>query len=346
MSQTKKESFVLYKPVPDPEGIGYLDQKLVEFRNSRPPKTTGNPYYVMGEPVGDMRDNADQPSVDISEGISDLEKEIEGVTVWISEPDQQTEEEKKERPCVVYIHGGGFVGGCAQAFQNLCRYLSSQTQALVINIDYRLAPETAFPGNIQDCLRVIRKIRTDETYFFDREQMYVGGDSAGGNMAIACAQKEYEETGRQPFKGLILYYPVVDLTMEDHGWKWNLEDYSGTEREMECHCAQSLRGFEPQILKLYVQDQASKEDPLVSPIMTPDYTIYPDMLIISAEYDYLRPQVEAFAKKAKDAGCQVKAVRYGGMNHAFVSLTGIIDQAKDALDEASDFIKAHNTSIK
>ena len=92
MSQTKKESFVLYKPVPDPEGIGYLDQKLVEFRNSRPPKTTGNPYYVMGEPVGDMRDNADQPSVDISEGISDLEKEIEGVTVWISEPDQQTEE--------------------------------------------------------------------------------------------------------------------------------------------------------------------------------------------------------------------------------------------------------------
>lgn len=346
ISENETNFSILYKPVSDPGSVGYLDKELVKFRNGRPPKTTGNPYYVFGEPIGDMRDNMDQPSVDISEGISDLEKEIEGVGVWISEPDQQSEEEKKHRPCIIYIHGGGFVGGSAQAFQNLCRYLSCQTHALVINIDYHLAPETAFPGNINDCLRVIHKIREDKTYHFDREQMYISGDSAGGNIALACAQKEYQRTGFQYLKGLILYYPVVDLTMEDQGWKWNLEDYSGTEREMECHCAQSLRGFETQIIKLYVQGNTEKDDPLVSPIVTPDDTIYPDMLIVSAEYDYLRPQVEAFAAKAGGTGCRVKAIRYGGMNHAFVSLTGIIDQAKDALDEAAEFIRAHHASIK
>ena len=115
MSENKNMK-VFYRPVSDPEGIGYLDKKLVEFRNSREPKTTGNPYYVMGEPVGDMRDNMDQPSIDISKGISEVEETIAGLTVWVSEPEKQTTEEKKNRPCVVYIHGGGFVGGCAAAF--------------------------------------------------------------------------------------------------------------------------------------------------------------------------------------------------------------------------------------
>ena len=76
ISENETNFSILYKPVSDPGSVGYLDKELVKFRNGRPPKTTGNPYYVLGEPIGDMRDNMDQPSVDISEGISDLEKEI------------------------------------------------------------------------------------------------------------------------------------------------------------------------------------------------------------------------------------------------------------------------------
>ena len=344
MLSEKKDMKVFYRPVSDPEGIGYLDKKLVEFRNSREPKTTGNPYYVMGEPVGDMRDNMDQPSIDISQGISEMEETIAGVPVWISEPEKQTTEEKQNRPCVFYIHGGGFIGGCAAAFQNLCKCLSERAQALVFNIDYRLAPETVFPENIEDCLKVLHEILKDFRYLFDREQIYLGGDSAGGNMALACAQKEYARTKGQYLKGLILFYPVTDLTMSDQDWKWDLKDYSGTEQEMESHCAQSLKGFEPQTLKLYLQEKAKKEDPLVSPIRTPDYSVYPDMLIISAEYDYLRPQVEAFAAKAAAAGNQVKTIRYGGMNLAFVSLVGIVEQAEDALREAADFILSRSSS--
>lgn len=324
--------------IPSPSGSGKLDAKLKAWRDSRPPKSEGNPYYVLGEPIGDMRDNMDQPSLDISAGVASRKDEICGVPAWICEPEHQTETEKAGRPCFLYIHGGSFVGGTAEAFLNVCRYISQKSGALSICIDYRLAPETAFPDNIFDCLKVLKYLRACGHYVFDRNRMYLGGDSAGGNLALACAQLDYRESGKKKLRGMALYYPVTDLTMEEKEWTWNLSDYEGAAQDPEKHCCQSLKGFEPMILKLYVQERAGKENPLVSPIRTPDFSVYPDLLIASAEYDYLRPQVEAFAGKAAAAGCSVRALRYGGMNHAFAGLTGIVDQARELLDETADFI--------
>lgn len=335
------DRFLLYRPAPLPKDRGQLDSSLKAWREARPPKTEGNPYFVFGEPVGDMRDNMDQPSKNISQGVSIRSCQMNGVPVRICEPEQENASNAStgSRPCILYIHGGSFVGGSAAAFDNVCSYLSQASGGLVINIDYRLAPETAFPDNIEDCLKVLQHVRSCDTLSFDRTRIYLAGDSAGGNLALACAQKDYEVEGKKQLKGVILYYPVTDLSGTEQGWKWRLSDYQGFQQPMESHCAQSLRGFEPLIEKLYVQGGAGLSSPLVSPLRTPDFQVYPDMLVVSAEYDYLRPQVEAFARKAAENGCRVRAVRYGGMNHAFVSLTGIVCQAQDALDEAADFIK-------
>lgn len=330
--------------IPSPSGSGKLDAKLKTWRENRPPKTAGNPYHVLGEPIGDMRDNMDQPSVDISSGVSARQGTICNVPVWICEPEGQTEEEKADRPCFLYIHGGSFVGGTAEAFLNVCRYITQKSGAISVSVDYRLAPETAYPNNIEDCMKVLRTLRTDPKYRFHRGRMYLGGDSAGGNLALACAQLDYKEDRKKKLRGMALYYPVTDLTMEEKEWTWDLADYDGADQDPEKHCCQSLRGFEPMILKLYVQNHTVKDDPLVSPIRTPDFSVYPDLLIASAEYDYLRPQVEAFAKKAARAGCSVRALRYNGMNHAFAGLTGIIDQSRMLLDETAEFISQKKIS--
>lgn len=337
------ERFLLYKPVPQSGKMGCLDEKLVSYRRQRPEKTTGNPYVVMGEPVGDMRDNMDSESIDLSENVSVREQTMQGVPVRLYETENHTEScpsaSRAERPCLVYIHGGSFVGGSAMSAENMCKYICQKSGALVVNVDYRLAPETAFPDNIEDCMKVLRYVRNSAALAFDRKRLFLGGDSAGGNLALACAQSDHRENGKTLLRGLVLYYPVTDLSMTEKTWKWHIEDYAGAEKEMERYCAESLKGLELLALKLYVQNHAQPENPLVSPIFTPDFSVYPDMLVVSAEYDYLRAQVEAFARKAKEAGRRVCAIRYGGMNHAFVNLTGIVEQAAAALTDAADFLK-------
>lgn len=316
---------VTYTPARDDP---YFEASLVEYRTHRPAKTTGNPYYVLGEPVGDMRDNMGCQNKDLSQGVTVRSVTLDGVPARCCQGAADP-----NGPCLFFIHGGGFVGGSAQVMENPCKYLAQITGGLVVNIDYRLAPETPFPGSIGDCVRAIRAALKDESLPFDRRRVFVAGDSAGANLALACVQE------LDVFAGAVLYYPVVDLDCGPF-WHWDETAYRGWPDPMVQHCATSLKDNEPLMQKLYLQGNASPRDPLVSPIYRETAFRCP-LLIQYAEYDYLRLQTEAFARRFAAKGTQVDTILYQGLNHAFLDLFGIVPQAKESVDRMGAFIRRH-----
>jgi len=323
---------ILFHPCIPSEGQKHLDPELVTYRKSRREKTVGNPYYVLGEPIGDIRDNMYPQADPLAVHVKRWEKKIQGVQVRIYKGEQA----KDNSPCFVFIHGGAFIGGSVEAVEEQCCLIAEQTNGMVVNIDYRLAPEYPYPAGIEDCLTVMEYVYQQPEYMFDRSRFYAGGDSAGANLLLACLQKEQI---RKQMAGVVLLYPVTDLSKNRKVWSWKPEMYPNGSCEMEKHCASSLAGCEEQMIKLYLQGKAKITDAAVSPIYMEVPENFPKTLLITAEYDYLRMQGEAFGKKLKNAGVPIQIVRYGGMCHAFFDLLGKIKQAENCVQEIVEFIQ-------
>lgn len=312
----------------------YFDEDFLFYRNNRKEKTQGNPYYYLGEPIGDMRDNMGCKNKDISKDIITMHEEVEGIAFSLYQPTKI----KENQPCVFYIHGGGFIGGSIKTVENPCKYLAMQAEAMVINIDYRLAPEFPYPTQIEDCLKVINYVYDTQKYVFNRKNIFIAGDSAGGNLALACMQADYHDKGQQRFKGGIVYYPVTDLTESMTYWKWNPQAYRGSDNAFVQYCSQSLKGSEAMMKKLYVQEKQEVTHPYISPLYMEDFSILPDILLFHGEYDYLRLQNEAFVQRAKTQ-CSIEEYCFEGINHAFLDLIGIVKQSQESIDIVSKFIK-------
>lgn len=320
---------ILYCPCAS--GEGKLDDALVKYRLSRPAKTSGNPYHFMGEPIGDLRDNMYPQAEKIAQDVLCTERTVGGVSIRMYE----TADRPKDSACLVFVHGGSFIGGSMDVVEESCRFLSRKAEALVISVDYRLAPEHPFPEGIEDCRTAITGIYEEHQILFDRKKLYLGGDSAGGNLILASVQ---DEEVRSKTAGLLLLYPVTDLTGNTQFWKWKEEMYRGGKDGMEQHCVSSLKGFETLVKKLYVQDE-NMENPLISPIYMEVDADFPRTLLMTAEYDYLRKQGEAFGNKLRKAGVDVTMIRYGGMCHAFFDLLGKTSQVERCIEDMADFMK-------
>ena len=266
-------------------------------------------------------------------------RKVAGIPVRFYEKDS----EEKGRPCLVFLHGGAFIGGSAETVEEPCRLLAELSGALVISVEYSLAPEAAFPRAIEECCAVLEEVWKDPEVIFDRGRLFLGGDSAGGNLALVCLQ---EKEIRRKISGSILLYPVTDLSGKQKLWSWKAESYRGGKGEMERHCASSLAGSEKQMKKLYVQGKAEATDPRISPIYMKVPEDFPRTLLITAEYDYLRMQGEAFGRKLSDAGIPVRISRYGGMCHAFFDLLGHVEQAGRCVGEMAEFLAEGRLSEK
>lgn len=324
---------------PSPSGEGKMDPVLVRYREGRPPKTSGNPYYYLGEPIGDLRDNMYPQALPLAKEIKIEKRKVAGIPVRFYEKDS----EEKGRPCLVFLHGGAFIGGSAETVEEPCRLLAELSGALVISVEYSPAPEAAFPRAIEECCAVLEEVWKDPEVIFDRGCLFLGGDSAGGNLALVCLQ---EKEIRRKISGSILLYPVTDLSGKQELWSWKAESYRGGKGEMERHCASSLAGSEKQMKKLYVQGKAEATDPRISPIYMKVPEDFPRTLLITAEYDYLRMQGEAFGRKLSDAGIPVRISRYGGMCHAFFDLLGHVEQAGRCVGEMAEFLAEGRLSEK
>jgi acetyl esterase len=221
------------------------------------------------------------------------------------------------RGLVVYFHGGGWVVGDLDTHDSPCRFLARAADALVLAVDYRLAPEHPFPAAVDDALAAFAwAVREAEALGADPARVAVAGDSAGGNLAAVVAQQARPRPCAQ-----LLVYPVTDVSTKHPSYRTFAEGYFLTEREMDWYRDH------------YVPDRAAASDPRVSPLLAGDVHGLPPAIVATAGFDVLRDEGEAYARRLEESGIPVSARRYGGLVHGFANATGASTAARDAVTE-------------
>lgn len=227
------------------------------------------------------------------------------------------------RAGLVYFHGGGWVIGDLESHDEVCRRLAAGSGATVVATHYRLAPETRFPGAAEDCYAAARWVSENAAGLgIDPGRLAIGGDSAGGNLTAVVAQMA-RDRGDPSLRFQLLIYPVTDCDFETQSYVENADGYFLTRRAM--------RWFWDH----YVPDPAERVHAYASPLRAKSLSGLPPALVITAEYDPLRDEGEAYAKALEKAGVAVQCSRYAGMLHGFVAFAGLVDQAQRAVDEAA-----------
>ncbi|NGM82483.1 alpha/beta hydrolase [Paenibacillus sp. 7124] len=243
-------------------------------------------------------------------------------------------------PVVVFFHGGAFIGGTVDGAENVCKALSEKADAVVISVDYRLAPEHPFPAGFVDCLDVVNWTwRSAEQLGINRNQITVAGDSAGANLAAACALKD-KELGTGMIKYQALIYPVVnnaEAVTDD--FSWSIDEYIiNRNHEFIMPGIQEIKGNLEIIRQVYAKNLEASI-PYISPLLAEQLNDLPEALILTAEYDYLRLEAEAYARKLSRCGVKTRLIQYNGTNHGFLDKLGLYPQAEDCLDEISEGIR-------
>ena len=226
-------------------------------------------------------------------------------------------------PAFVFIHGGGFVLGDVPQYDDMCRRFTNLADCVTISIEYGLAPEHKFPEPVEECYEIVRWThREAERLGIFPEKIAVGGDSAGGNLSAVIAQLARDRK-EFPIAYQVLMYPVVDMLGETESKRDNSTGYFLEGDDMlwfgEC----------------YLHTPEETKDPMASPLLASSFSDLPPACVITAEFDPLRDEGEAYANRLSEAGVQVHQHRYDGMIHGFMSFTWLLPQAREAIEEAA-----------
>jgi acetyl esterase/lipase len=227
---------------------------------------------------------------------------------------------------VVYFHGGGWLLGSHESHDTICRSLANASGAVVLNVDYRLAPEAKFPTAVDDAWAATRWAAEHAAELgADASRMAIAGDSAGGNLAAVVAQLA-RDAGGPALRFQLLIYPVTVADI-DAGFDMDYEGYFLYRDEILWHYSH------------YFASPDDGRDPRVSPLYG-DATGLPPAQIQSAECDPLHPQAEQYRDHLQAAGVAVDYRVYDGMIHGYFGLESVFPVAADALRDAGDALRA------
>ena len=228
---------------------------------------------------------------------------------------------RRPAPALVYFHGGGWVIGGIDTHDGLCRQLANRASATVISVDYRLAPEHKFPAAVDDCFAALGWVAGNTAALgVDPSRLAIGGDSAGGNLTAVVAQLARDRGGPR-LRHQVLIYPATDPVMDFPSHTENGSGYLLTREAMAWFYGH------------YLRTPADRTDPLAAPLRARDLAALPPALVITAEFDPLRDEGEAYAHRLEAAGVPTTLTRYDGMIHGFVGMTGFFAQARAAVDQ-------------
>ena len=223
-----------------------------------------------------------------------------------------------DMPRVLFIHGGGWIHGGLDTLDHLCANLCRDAGCMVISVEYRLAPETPFPGALEDCDDTLDWIASDPSLGpLPAAGIAVVGESAGGNLSAAlCVLRA--RRGNSPIRQQTLIYPALDATLSSESMDI---DQPGLERHNMLLVLDAYRG------------KAELTDPLLSPMFAENLAALPPALIITADIDPLRDDGIRYARKLSDAGVPTKHVNYPGMPHGFFFIPRICSSAAEGRAE-------------
>jgi acetyl esterase len=222
-------------------------------------------------------------------------------------------------PVIAFFHGGGWVIGDLDTHDNMARSLCRGAQAVVVSTDYRLAPEHPFPAAADDAVAAARWIAGHPGDLGGDGRLAVAGDSAGGNLAAVVAQQLTRDG--TPLAGQLLIYPAVDAR---GGYPSRTENATGYLLEQD-----SIDWF----LGHYAGHAADLTDPRLSPLCG-DLSGLPPAIILTAEFDPLRDEGEAYGTAMEAAGGRADVRRYAGMIHGFFDLGAFSPAALAATEES------------
>ncbi len=221
-------------------------------------------------------------------------------------------------PATAFFHGGGWVSGDLESHDRVCRDIAAESGVAVVAVHYSRAPEHPFPRAYDDALGVVRRLLTDGAEWnIDPDRVAVTGESAGGNLAaVACQQLRHVGSG---IKHQALIFPVTDCAGvgQTESYRRFAEGHFLTLRDMEF------------FVRSYVGD-ADPADPRLSPLRAPDLSGLPPASVVTAEYDPLRDEGEAYAARLAESGVKAEVRRYAGQVHPFIVFASLVDDARDA----------------
>lgn len=329
------------KPVPETDRSGVPDPREIAWMRKMK-KSLGKEYAVQDltrltrEDIQGLRSAMGCENADLSRGVTTSRKVIYAKTgnipIWIYTPSGLG-----PFPIVVYFHGGGFFGGTTRVVENACRLLAERAAAVVLSVDYVLAPEYRFPKGLLQCWDVVRWAQENAREIQgDGTKIAVSGDSAGGNLAAACCLLDRNRIIKLQ---LLLYPAVIADSLVDYGWTLDAYEMNADVDDL-LMMINDIKDSAGLLDFVYPETAADRFNQLFSPYLAADYHDFPETFIAIAEYDFLRIQAEKFAGKLIRAGVPVHFYRYGGMAHAFFEHTGEFPQAEDCTDEMAKLIRA------
>jgi acetyl esterase len=223
-------------------------------------------------------------------------------------------------PIVLFFHGGGWVLGSLDSNDAICRRLCNITPAVVVSIDYRLAPEHPFPAALADADAARRWVDEHiERYGADPRRLVLFGTSAGGNLAAASAIR-WRDSRHRAAMLQVLGYPVTDSSMSYPSYRDNGDGYVLRTEQMRWFWRQ------------YVPDESQRGDPLAAPLRARSLAGLPPAVILTAEFDPLRDEGELFANRLAKDGVPVELLQYRGQVHGFLAMLGLTDDADQAIE--------------
>jgi len=230
-------------------------------------------------------------------------------------------EGEKPFPTVVFFHGGGFVSGDLESHDALCRYLTRESECVVVSVEYRLAPEHPFPAAVEDAIAATEWAADHTDALGGTGDLAVAGDSAGGNLA-AVAALAARDRGGPDIDYQVLLYPGIG-TRED---QQSVREHSGLVLSQA-----DLEWFSD----CYFGSEITRQNPYADPTRACDHSGLPPATVLTAEFDPLRDGGVAYAEQLRDAGVEVRHVDYEGMIHGFVSMTDTIGRATEAIEDVA-----------
>ena len=267
--------------------------------------------------------------LDISEGIHVHSTSISGKGYEL--PARVYRSASPSGHIVLFLHGGAFMFGSVAHKDAQCRYLAQVSDATVISVEYRLAPENPYPAAVEDTIEAIRACCG-----YPQDRLIIGGDSAGACLAANAIMRS---------KAFIDYaffiYGAFDLNTSEHmrdPWSYEFYEHDESERDLIYNRLNRFRKLAVDMNMLYVRD-ANPCSRRVSPAFAKSLSMFPSSLLVIAEFDYYRPCNEAFARRLDKSGVDTEVLFYEGVDHGFFDRLGTLPQAKECIEEIGIRIK-------
>jgi acetyl esterase len=233
-------------------------------------------------------------------------------------------------PGLVYVHGGGWVVGGLDEYDDVCAKLAAQAGRVVVSVDYRLAPEHPFPAAVEDAYAALQWT-ADHTDLLNvqSDRIAMAGDSAGGNLTAATALMT-RDRGGPPIERQVLIYPAVNPL--------DLHQYESYEENGEGYFLEygSMEWFYDR----YVQHVTDQRNAYAFPILADDLSDLPPATVVTAGFDPLRDEGIEYAERLEDAGVPVDHEHYERMIHGFVSLSEEVDTGQAAIESLAEHLQS------